>query len=1377
MTIAIGPFDLIEPVARGGMAEVWRGEHRAQRVPVAVKVVTPPQGREQAYREQFTHEVQAMARLHHPAVVRIHDYGEIDTATSALTRGALAAGAPYLAMEWLAGGSLRNLRTMDWPRLRATLLALLDALAHAHAHGVVHRDLKPDNVLIGDRGPVLTDFGLAVNPAVVGEAIGSDSLGTPGYMAPEQIRNDWRAFGPWTDLYAVGCMAYELATGHAPHADRHRGSAVGLLVAHIQEPLPALAPRFPVPHAFEQWLVRMMGRTPHSRFRFAADAAVALLGLPDEVQGPASDPSIRRRTADIPFAETMDAPSGLALAVAAAAERDAWHAEPPGDDDTLDIRPGPMPPPFERLPGFDEFAESAETDAPRPPETADTDPPGDPRVTALSDSVDAAFDALRMPDESGERGDPEAERGGDPADTLGDDTTPPGVRPPTTAELITDMDRDTEIPDELPPEVFDDDDPAIVDTAPLTPLMEARFAETEAMVRLATRGALVDRATVEALPSTGAPLAADSEEVQPEARAGAGSTAPPDRREASTERPGPATLQLPPVFLPITDDSWAGGPSADGRPPLPASWRRQREPTPPPMIDVGLALARMRVPPPVGREAERDHLWSALRSAVRGRARAVFIEGPAGQGKTHLAEWLARRAHELGTAEHLHAVHDRLPSSQSGPGAMLARFLRCADLEGAERVTRVEAALGPHGTPEIIAALASALPDPDDPQPDPRAEAPLDDQTLTGLLAGIEALTARRPVVILCDDVQWGPDTLQLLDALLESHPRLPVLAIATIREDALRDDAPARRQVAELARRGNVTRLRLDPLPPVLQFQLVRSVVPLAPNLVDRLVERSAGSPQFAIELVRHWISTGVLESSPTGFRLRDDDLELSLPGEQQALWLTRLDSALRGAEDRAVQALEIAAVLGQSVDPEEWSDTCVRARLAHPQRAFARLLAERLVRPEDDGRWAFTHVMLREALQQRARSGGRWRRWNGLCAAVLTARGRPEPVRLAEHLIAAGNQSAALEPLLDAADQHLDRAEFLTAERALRQRIRAQRALRIPLSDRVWTEVGLRWAHARLLAGDASGALRRARKAVVVALRRREDPPLQVEALIELGRALRTTEGPDAAWRTFARALERLPRLEDPVLATRLRSMAGRCLAEQGRYDAAERTLTVAVSTLRGLDRPRLRGDVLYNLADMARRRGQLERAERFITQAARAYYRGGARRALARAALLQGDVERDRKRFDEAASRYREAARMLRAVGASPALADVKQGLLLVELEQYRDARTVLLDALSGAADARMVAALGHACLLPCAASLHDWGAWDDHWHGMAPMRSGVVAEPDIARIGALAARLAEQRGRSRRAEDARQLAIRHYRALGRSEDADALEWGMM
>ncbi|MEZ4473964.1 MAG: serine/threonine-protein kinase [bacterium] len=265
----LGLFDLREAVGAGAMARVWRAEHRGLRVPVAVKVLTQAESPDVPI--LFAHEVRAVARLSHPAIIRLHDHGVIPTAVAEKT--GLPDGAPFLIMEWLPGGSLRQRAgAMAWAEVRRTLLVLLDALAHAHARGVIHRDLKPDNVLLAERGPVLTDFGVA---ASLDEAQASRLLvGTPNYMAPEQIKGDWHALGPWTDLYAVGCLAWQLATGSAPFAGRGRKE---VLRAHLHGDLPAFEPRIEVPAGFEGWVRALLAKHPAARPRFAAQAAAALV--------------------------------------------------------------------------------------------------------------------------------------------------------------------------------------------------------------------------------------------------------------------------------------------------------------------------------------------------------------------------------------------------------------------------------------------------------------------------------------------------------------------------------------------------------------------------------------------------------------------------------------------------------------------------------------------------------------------------------------------------------------------------------------------------------------------------------------------------------------------------------------------------------------------------------------------------------------------------------------------------------------------------------------------------------------------------------------------------------------------------------------------
>jgi eukaryotic-like serine/threonine-protein kinase len=282
--IAVGPFELTGIIAEGGMGVVWSGRHRKQGVPVAVKVIGSKWAKQASQAELFAREARAMAALNHDRIIRVHDYGFISRAIEEASEGQLLSASPYIVMEYAPGGSLATRRTAgSWPELEAILMGILEALAHAHAHGFIHRDLKPGNVLLASPEGAqvkLTDFGIAQLRGRTDFSLTLEhtfsTAGTPGYMAPEQIHGHWRDHGPWTDLYALGCMAYELSTGQLPFVRPH---ALATLLAHLTDEVPPLTPRFSVPPGFVPWVERLLAKSPLERPRMAADAARELKSL------------------------------------------------------------------------------------------------------------------------------------------------------------------------------------------------------------------------------------------------------------------------------------------------------------------------------------------------------------------------------------------------------------------------------------------------------------------------------------------------------------------------------------------------------------------------------------------------------------------------------------------------------------------------------------------------------------------------------------------------------------------------------------------------------------------------------------------------------------------------------------------------------------------------------------------------------------------------------------------------------------------------------------------------------------------------------------------------------------------------------------------
>ena len=274
----LGPFEVLEQTGHGSVATVWRGRHVETGVPVAIKVVTLGEAAKESHVYRFRAEVRSIARIAHGGVVRIYDEGILNDIDVFGGSNEVVDGSPYIVMEWAEHGNLWDRAGyLDWAELRTILLSLLESLAAVHARGIIHRDIKPRNILFAGRGLLLADFGVAYeSDAETEDPHLQKTLGSPNYMAPEQVLCRWRDYGPWTDLYAVGCLSWFLATGQAPF---ERDTSRAVLQAQIKARLPHFLPLFDVPPGFEQWCARLLAKNPFDRFAFAADAAHELMRL------------------------------------------------------------------------------------------------------------------------------------------------------------------------------------------------------------------------------------------------------------------------------------------------------------------------------------------------------------------------------------------------------------------------------------------------------------------------------------------------------------------------------------------------------------------------------------------------------------------------------------------------------------------------------------------------------------------------------------------------------------------------------------------------------------------------------------------------------------------------------------------------------------------------------------------------------------------------------------------------------------------------------------------------------------------------------------------------------------------------------------------
>jgi serine/threonine-protein kinase len=277
--VQLGPYKVSEVLGRGGMGEVYRGEHVTLNRAVAIKVLPRELAQKDESRARFEREAQIVASFKHPNIVNVFDFGEYE-------------GMFYMVMEFLEGRELSDVLKADGAISPAEAYPILHdvaaALDYAHAQGFVHRDVKPSNIMLqptrdGKRRAVLMDFGIA--KIVSGSSAGITQTGTMGtldYMAPEQIMSA-KEVDQSADVYSLGIVAFQMLTGELPFKGSNAGQ---ILYGHLQKPVPdprEFAPKLPASVA--QALQKALSKTPEDRYQSAGELVAALQpNLADKAQ-------------------------------------------------------------------------------------------------------------------------------------------------------------------------------------------------------------------------------------------------------------------------------------------------------------------------------------------------------------------------------------------------------------------------------------------------------------------------------------------------------------------------------------------------------------------------------------------------------------------------------------------------------------------------------------------------------------------------------------------------------------------------------------------------------------------------------------------------------------------------------------------------------------------------------------------------------------------------------------------------------------------------------------------------------------------------------------------------------------------------------------
>lgn len=809
--------------------------------------------------------------------------------------------------------------------------------------------------------------------------------------------------------------------------------------------------------------------------------------------------------------------------------------------------------------------------------------------------------------------------------------------------------------------------------------------------------------------------------------------------------------------------------------PMPENWRRDDRPQTHAQLGAGLGLFGLRSPRMVDRDNEREQLWSVLRRVFVSRApTAVVIRGAAGNGKTRLVQWISERAHEVGAANVLRAHYTPLEGSSDGIEPMLARYFRVQDLAPDAMAPHLAQAFLRHGStePYLADALATLLGDNLHTVGQPIRKA---DDRLRLVLRVLEGLAQIRPVVVHLDDVQWGREALHLTRTiLLEAREEAPIMVVLTVRDEALSEGSPEHEALDRLMGMRDVEALELTKLPEADHRRLVQELLgDMDATLVERVVSRTRGNPLFAVQLIEDWIDRNLLRSEEAGVTLRPRGSD-TLPDDIHALCELRIARALEGRPAADQTALELAALLGSTIDELEWRAACDAAHSKPSINLLDALGRQGLLEPSL-GTWRFAHGVVQESLCRYITAEGRWRRHHGVIAETLRTihqeRTAEVSERISYHLVEAGMLQDAPVPLLRAARLRRIEGEYERAEAALEQRSALMDRLRIPAEDPRRAEGDLIMVRLDL---DRGRVDRAEQLATLVARRAREHrwPSLEARAELRLGDVAAMRTDYESAIAHYGQALAAAIDLGDRRAEIEARAGVAEVHYYRGDRQRAHDTYAANLTAAVRLGDELLIADAHWGLGYVALWRRDHDQAHHHFEQMRELLTRRGGAFRLADAFNALGEVARLRGRLVEAERCYVEALRLNEAYGTRGGLVN-RLNIVLLRLSQ--DTPEALAPRMAHLLD-EAVRVDHHGVMgsvlsnqLWVLAKLERWAEWDESLHRLKALlvRWGIT-DGDFATGLTRAVQEVVALGEPERAAEVASLAIAQWQGLGRQDD---------